>query len=191
MERNFSKLKDGGVCVIKRIGIILLITSSLFAITGCKMEKTGVKNQIKETIDYYPSIDEAIQEGLKAEDGKNKDILGSVSIDDETVIAFISDHKFGYANISEKDGLYAWNRAKPRMGVQYTGDETVIITKTEETEEGKEYELKIGYVDPRNDYKTAKVNINNDIKNLEIHESGYYFYMAKRIQKFSLIELLE
>lgn len=155
-------------------------------LVGCE----GDNEISQKTKTYFPTIKEAIEEGLIHESGKNKRILTQKIINNETIILFWADNAIGSASISELNKSFSWYRSSPLTSLEKNENRKSVYKKDDITENGTKYSILLGYV-PEKAYNQVSIEVNGEIKVLQIDKSRYFYYLTSEINDFSLVELLE
>lgn len=107
---------------------------------GCEKQdeaKSDIDNQI--IVEKYDSLEQAIEEGLNKESGKNKKVLDQLQLDNELIVLFLADDFIGNARINEEDGKFIWNRTSPRHGMENVSSAKTSLITSHETESGAHY----------------------------------------------------
>lgn len=150
------------------------------------MSEPEIENQ---TGAYYATVEAALKEGMESESGENKEILSIREWDQETIVLFLADDALGHASISKTDRGFRWYRSTALIGLKRGTAPEAVIKREAVTENGMKYALAAGAVD-KSDLKRATMNIDGSTVELEIHKSGYFYFVTNEpIRKFSIVQL--
>lgn len=121
--------------------IAVLLALSLF--TGC-----GSKEAPEESIQWFPTQDEAIDAGLLKEGVGRTALLNIQSVSTETLVFYENYESLGVASIVEGPDGFRWHRNNPYMGLRAEGASPPYLS-TEfiiQTYSGKKLRLLVGKV---------------------------------------------
>lgn len=94
---------------MKNLYILLIV---LITVTGCSVAA-------KDNLQWFKTVDEAIEYGLKEEEITLQDLIGEINENGERFIFYKKDMRdglgLGVANVIEKNGQFAWFKSDPNV----------------------------------------------------------------------------